>query len=119
VSVARSDGSGVRTLARGHWPSFSPDGRSVAYSNHASTHGTTYTVPVAGGTPRVVTRNGYAPVWSPDGRYLAFARATSCGHAVCSGRIFVMRAAGGNARPVAPLVGDPSAPLDWIEGSNG
>jgi TolB protein len=111
VTVARSDGSGARMLGRGHWPSFSPDGESVAYSNDE----TIYVVPVDGGMPRVVTRDGYAPVWSPDGRYLAFARVTECGHAVCSGRIYVMPAEGGVARPVTPLIGDPSGPLDWIE----
>jgi Tol biopolymer transport system component len=115
VSIARSDGSGVRTLARGEWPSFSADGRSVAHSNHTSIHGTIYIARVTGGRPRVGTRNGYAPVCSPDGRCLAFARVTKCGHAVCSGRIFVMPARGGNAQPVGPLVGEPSGPLDWIE----
>lgn len=115
VTVARSDGSGVRTIARGEWPAFSPDGESVAYSNDASIQGTIWVVPVEGGEPRVVTRDGYAPVWSPDGRYLAFARVTGCGHAVCSGRIFVMPASGGTARPVGPVIGDRSGPLDWIE----
>ena len=50
----------------------------------------------------------------PDGKSLAFTRITECGHAVCSGRIFIMPIAGGEARSVSELIGDPGSAMAWI-----
>jgi Tol biopolymer transport system component len=84
----------------------------VTSGNPRSTH--VYVMPLDGGEPRGVTNNGYGPVWSPDGDYLAFTRITQCGHAVCSGRIFVMPVDDGEARPVRRLIGDPGGAIAWI-----
>jgi Tol biopolymer transport system component len=111
VAVINADGTDLRILARGDWPSVSPDGALVAYS---TTRGQIYVVPIEGGKPRLVVADGFGPVWSPDGRYIAFARYTTCGHAVCSGRIFVKTLEGGRARPVGPLVADVGPPLAWV-----
>lgn len=112
VGVIDTDGTGFRGLARGNFPSVSPDGAMVAYS---TIDAQIYVVSVNGDKPRLVVRDAFGPVWSPDGRYLAFARYTTCGHAVCSGRIFVRALEGGRARPIGPLVGDVGPPLGWIE----
>src|SRR5256712_2183685 len=53
------------------------DGRTLAISHHSSEdHNASivYTVPVGGGTPRRVTRQGpsYLHGWSPDGKFLVY-----------------------------------------------
>ncbi|MGE0439283.1 MAG: prolyl oligopeptidase family serine peptidase [Gemmatimonadales bacterium] len=63
-------------------PSFSPDGRSVAFLRGGDPKYWAYAnpqvavVPVAGGEPRVLTesldRNTGEPIWSADGKYLYF-----------------------------------------------
>jgi hypothetical protein len=52
-------GATVRRLADGGSPSFSPDGRQVAF---VAADGWIYTVPVAGGTPRKLVQ-GVSPSW--------------------------------------------------------
>ena len=55
---------------------FSPDGESVAISDSSGEDhkSRVYIVPIAGGTPRLITPNGpsYWHGWSPDGKTLAF-----------------------------------------------
>jgi Tol biopolymer transport system component len=53
------------------------DGSMLGISHHADDHGDqslVYTVPVEGGTPRLVTEQGpsYLHGWSPDGRFLLY-----------------------------------------------
>jgi len=67
---------------------------------------------MTGGKPKLVIRNGERPEWSPDGRYLAFTRQVVCGDAVCSGRVFIVRATGGKARAIGPEIFD-IGPLSW------
>ena len=54
----------------------SPDGQSLALGDDSQQPGKTaiYVVPVAGGTPRRVTRQvpSWGPAWSPDGKTLVF-----------------------------------------------
>jgi Tol biopolymer transport system component len=110
IAVIRADGTEFRLLGRGMYPDVSPSGEDVAYSNASGV----FVRALGGGAARLAVPNGFGPVWSPDGRYLAFARYTECGHAACSGRIFVVSAEGGRPHAVGPTVGDPSPPDDWI-----
>lgn len=103
------------------YPSFSPDGKQVAYSAHTGSHdeeGFHIMVrTVVQGSPRQLTSGAaddVGPVWSPDGTMLAFLR-------VQDGRAQVMTIppAGGTERKVAEFdaAGDDAAPvpsLDWM-----
>src|SRR3954470_13485722 len=82
VFVARADGSRVRRLTAAPGPqfdpSFSPDGRLIAYRD--SRHGINeddevWVMDRDGGHARNLTRdhgNDWSPAWSPDGRTIAF-----------------------------------------------
>ena len=100
--VGAADGTGEpRRLTSGdalhEGFAWSPDGRAVAYvasDNRLRVHD------VDGGRSRELARSAWGglgvPVWSPDGRWVAFAMAT---HARTSD-IYLVPAAGGDARPV-------------------
>ncbi|MGH8220766.1 MAG: S41 family peptidase [Steroidobacteraceae bacterium] len=58
-------------------PSWSPDGKTIAYTTDSTGEQEIATRPAMGGPQRILTRfrTGffYTPVWSPDGKHLAFA----------------------------------------------
>jgi len=74
VHVMEPDGFGLRKLADGTDPSWSPDGNRIAFTRWSGTGfiSDVYVMDADGGNARLVTRNGYHPTWSPDGRQLAF-----------------------------------------------
>lgn len=64
-----ADTAGVRRLAPGDEPAWSPDGTTIAYQSP-----TGISLMTADGTNnRVIRRNGSQPSWSPDGTQIAFA----------------------------------------------
>jgi Tol biopolymer transport system component len=80
------EGWGVPVVARGtsdlpFWiglqkPSFSPDGRRLAYGVNNQTH-SIYVSPVAGGRPIALDRKSidqHNAAWSPDGNWIAYQR---------------------------------------------
>jgi Tol biopolymer transport system component/actin-like ATPase involved in cell morphogenesis len=77
-------------------PSYSPDGKQLVYwaSGPSTWDGATlYTVPLAGGPPKVLvpsTREGEDadPVWSPDGQHVVFRRRLPSGTAHGNYEIF-------------------------------
>ncbi|MGH9372063.1 MAG: BamA/TamA family outer membrane protein, partial [Vicinamibacterales bacterium] len=57
-------------------PTWSPDGRAIAFSAMKGGVSDLFVVDASGGAPRQLTRDAYAdlqPAWSPDGRTIAFA----------------------------------------------
>jgi Tol biopolymer transport system component/predicted Ser/Thr protein kinase len=77
------------------YPSFSPDGSSIAYSSERSGSFEIYVKQLApGGREIQITSDGqqnFEPAWSPDGRLIAY-------HSRNRGGIWVMPALGGAAR---------------------
>jgi Tol biopolymer transport system component len=79
ILTMRADGSGVRTLvappavrwANLGWPSWSPDGRRIAFSD-----GRLFVIRSDGRGLRRIARDGLHPSWSPGGRKIAFNTAT-------------------------------------------
>jgi Tol biopolymer transport system component/DNA-binding winged helix-turn-helix (wHTH) protein len=97
-------------------PSFSPDGKQVAFiwNGEAESEFHVYVLPVNGGAPRQLTRGAssdYGPVWSPDGRRIAFLRKTG----EESSEVHVVDVDGNNDALVSTL-GPASTehPLTWM-----
>jgi len=86
IFTIRSDGSGLRELARLRTPYdsalvASPDGRWLAYSGGSGPFNKDiFVVSSSGGRPRRITHttgrfeDDHGPAWSPDGKFLAFDR---------------------------------------------
>ena len=62
--------SAIKRLTPGAWPSWSPDGRSIAFVRDSAVH-----VIDADGSNEIRLTRGGSPAWSPDGRRIAFASA--------------------------------------------
>src|SRR4051794_33856556 len=60
-------------------PSWSPDGKTIAFASRASGHWQIYTVHANGGGRRALTSGSLDSIdvaWSPNGKQLAFSRVT-------------------------------------------
>jgi serine/threonine-protein kinase len=91
--------------------SVSPDGKWLAYDSNVSGNQEIFRLPLDGGDPEQLTRNGFDdfhPAWSPDGTEIAF-------YSLDKGNrdIYVMNADGTNVRPVFQGPGEQRLPT-WI-----
>ena len=66
----------TRNSARDRFPSWSPDGRQIAFASERDGNYEIYVMGSDGNNPRRLTHNSagdHIPSWSPDGRQIAFA----------------------------------------------
>ena len=77
------DGTGMKQITEGHGddrePSFSPDGKTIAFASDRAFKGNydIWTVDVATGKVKQVTNSDvdcYEPTWSPDGKQIAYVK---------------------------------------------
>lgn len=101
-AVKTTGGAIVRQLSRvtfdaglQEFPTWSPDGRQIAYASNRSGNEDIWVQQIAGGPPMRLTSDPAAdwqPDWSPDGRHIVFRSERE------GGGLFVMSALGGAAR---------------------
>ena len=125
ILTAKADGSEVILLAGGQmkstpyfgdaWPTFSPDGTSIAvFLGEEGRYGDYWVMPSAGGAPRRLTmdfQEGGAPTWTPDGKFLVFPSARA-------GSVNLWRVSVAGGVPEALTTG-PGDDLDPVVASDG
>jgi Tol biopolymer transport system component len=86
IYIVHPDGSGLRrlthtkgdaeTLGDDSWPTWSPDGKRIAFSSNRTGDGELWIMNADGGAQRRLAglphRDDWAPAWSPDGTRIAF-----------------------------------------------
>lgn len=82
IYLIRVDGSGRTLLRTGppailSSPSWSPDGKRIAYAVQSQGPSSIYVVDLDGSHRHLLVRQGSSPAWSPDGSEIAYQ--TSCG----------------------------------------
>jgi tricorn protease len=109
IWVANEDGSNLRRLtahtARDVNPSFSPDGKWIAFSSDRNGNHDVFVIPAEGGQAKQLTFHSAADNvlgWTPDGRAVLFASARGDDFA---GKLYTVPLEGGMERPVGVDMG--------------
>lgn len=113
LSVMKPDGSRRRVVAGdGLGPSWSPDGRRIAFSSARTGYGIWVVNADATGLTNLTPKGPGAvagPAWSPDGKRIAF-YSNSDG----AWKLYTMSAAGEDVRPAVSIdLRSPLGPTDW------
>ena len=98
-------GAAVKLVEDGYYPSWSPDGKRIAFMSNRDDGVHIWTVSAEGGAPVRLTPAGpdidYQPVWSPDGRWIAYgAGRPARGSQNARFNVFVVPAGGGAPSPI-------------------
>jgi len=112
IRIADRDGRNDRLLAEGTSPSWSPDGRRIAYSARTAGRWQVWAMLPTGEDPiQLTSEGGEDPIWSPDGRLIAYTQ---------NNRVHVMDADGLNKRrlPVDSAYADVRPLLSWCSDSS-
>src|SRR5262249_11144945 len=120
TSVPRLSNTVKITTALGveDYPSWSPDGRAIAYQSDQAGNWDIWVTQV--GNSEAVNRTSDSPAsdiypcWSPDGKWLAFSSTRE------GGGYFVMPGVGGSARKVVslPIPESAAGPVEWSPDSS-
>ena len=120
IFTVRTDGTGLKQLTDDplfeEAPSWSPDGRRIAYGTFAEDNLDTMDVWVMnadGSGKKNLTKgalSGGRPVWSPDGQQIAFGS---------EGRFYLMNADGSGVKPLGGAVSSLDLNPDWAEYGGG
>lgn len=113
ISVVSTAGGAITQLtpsgATNYQPTWSPDGRRIAFTNDSSGMGSIGVVDATGANLRLLTHSAYgdvAPAWSPTADEIAFNRQMPSG----GYELHVMRGDGTGDRTVADNVSSPYPP---------
>ena len=116
VIVSDADGYNPRTIVSSQKPvmspSWSPDGKQVAYVSYENGRPVVYAQDLASGGKRTIsdpTRSSTSPSWSPDGRSIAYSVAERGNY-----NIVVAGASGGGARQITNTRGINTEP-QWAD----
>jgi len=96
VNITGQDRKPLTTSSINHWPSFSPDGKKLAFGSSRDGDYEIYVMDADGNNVRRLTRSpgiDQRPAWSPDGQRLAFVSNRDGNY-----EIYVMHADGSNVR---------------------
>lgn len=113
LQIVSPDGSNLIDLkTMGTDPSFSLDGKQIAFASNQSTNRFQIAViSPADGKVRILTHvtdgDAFNPAWSPDGKRIAFC-VFRFSHPFHEPSLFVMDADGGNAKKIADHAAEPS-----------
>jgi hypothetical protein len=110
IFTIRTDGTDRRRVIAGRiaWPSYSPDGRRIAFAGipYGASTGGIWTVHPDGSHLRRLTRDtkrrfAQMPDWAPDGRHIVFVRCErETARFTCVGAMDLMRADGSHRHPI-------------------
>ncbi|HYN06143.1 MAG TPA: hypothetical protein VES67_02025 [Vicinamibacterales bacterium] len=118
IRVIGVDGSGDRVIARGMFPAWSPDGRTLVFRGTSSSGTRLELVNVDGSNLRTLLDDGgYAsyPKWSPDGQKILYVM--DAGYVETCFGLWTVNADGSGARQLGgPGVGPLGRPTGWCVG---
>jgi Tol biopolymer transport system component len=94
--LINADGSGqsvldTETTGRDHAPSWSPDGRWIAFVTRGDGEPSLYVSRSDGSQRRLLVQHGAAPAWSPDGKRIAFRAANGIEFVSPNGKLLAAR----------------------------
>ena len=108
------EGGTARALTSGiAWdmqPTFSPDGRSIAFTSDRAGGDNVWIVDRDGGEPRQVTEETFrlvnSPAWTPDGEYLAVRKHFTATRSLGAGEIWLYHRSGGGGLQMVEKAND-------------
>ncbi|MCP4172035.1 MAG: hypothetical protein GY758_14820 [Fuerstiella sp.] len=73
IFIASLDGASIRSMGPGTMPSWSPEGKRLAFSRYSPTKGV-WVTRAEGADAQLLDESGWAAQWSPDGRMIVYTR---------------------------------------------